>query len=789
MKKQLSLILAAVVASGAVYAEKPTVTLVDEVLTVDTLFHAKVGPGTTQTSLHLSGAHPLNVFYLTVDKTTPGLSFRVVNGEKLAGNMRVSAMSEKYSDERNLYFSGVNGDFYWTSGKASNGSSQVGTPTNATIVDGEVYKSSNGSYQFTIDENNIPRIGRLDFYRGVATCGDMTAEFHGMNEGSSNNAVTLYTHRFWGSTNQQSHAGNCAEVTAKLVDGEAYKAGRKFKLEITSEPNSTGDTAIPDDGFVLFGRGNSAGAGNTAAKAFVEKLKPGDIVEIDNAIFCDGEQIYPLQCVSGNPKNVGGGVNLNSEAERGDAKDRHPRTGIGFSADGNKIVMMVIDGRGASAGVSTGMLGDMMIYAGCHEAVNLDGGGSSTLYTRALGVRNRCSDGSERAVSNGIFAVMEGEIADQEVAEIQFADWRFFCPPLGIYTPRVFAFNAAGVMIDNDYKGYTLSCEASLGEISADGKSLYSLDAGKGVLTATVGNAKASIPVYIAESAIAPILSRVILDGKKPYTVGLQAVVGDNIVPVRAANFDWESSDTSVATVDAEGNVTAVAEGTATLTGKYGEQTVSMTVDVQFPKAPTVPMAEGPAAWKTSKSALSSLTLSALGDGLRLDYKMAATVRLPKITLQYKKDLYSRPTGLHILASDYASAPATITVNLRAANDSKNPITLTCPEIGAESTDWTINFSDIFNVDDDGIYPIYVSNIAIEPSDLANQEGFIDFSKLEVVYAGSEAVEDVAVENAAGGPAAWYDLRGVRIDPEVAAPGFYIVRNGAKVSKVVVGRK
>ena len=55
-----------------------------------------------------------------------------------------------------------------------------------------------------------------------------------------------------------------------------------------------------------------------------------------------------MEIVSGNPKNIGGGVNLNSEGERGDASARHPRTGIGVSADGNTIVMMVIDGRGAS---------------------------------------------------------------------------------------------------------------------------------------------------------------------------------------------------------------------------------------------------------------------------------------------------------------------------------------------------------------------------------------------------------------------------------------------------------
>ena len=43
--------------------------------TLDTVFHAKVGPGTTQTQLQLDGpTSSLQVFYLTVDTRTPGVS-------------------------------------------------------------------------------------------------------------------------------------------------------------------------------------------------------------------------------------------------------------------------------------------------------------------------------------------------------------------------------------------------------------------------------------------------------------------------------------------------------------------------------------------------------------------------------------------------------------------------------------------------------------------------------------------------------------------------------------------
>ena len=46
---------------------------------VDTTFHAKIGPGTTQTSLLLTGPDTtLTVFYLTVDLTDPYVDIRTV---------------------------------------------------------------------------------------------------------------------------------------------------------------------------------------------------------------------------------------------------------------------------------------------------------------------------------------------------------------------------------------------------------------------------------------------------------------------------------------------------------------------------------------------------------------------------------------------------------------------------------------------------------------------------------------------------------------------------------------
>lgn len=63
---------------------------------------------------------------------------------------------------------------------------------------------------------------------------------------------------------------------------------------------------------------------------------------------------------------------------------RHPRSAIGLSADGNTLVWMVVDGRqrGFSEGVSEHELGQLLLEAGCVRGLNLDGGGSSSLWFR-----------------------------------------------------------------------------------------------------------------------------------------------------------------------------------------------------------------------------------------------------------------------------------------------------------------------------------------------------------------------------------------------------------------------
>lgn len=742
--KKLLLCLAATTALTAVASGNLDIR--GTMFTVDTVFHAKVGPGTTQTQLRLIGGQPLDVFYLTVDKSTPGVSIRTVCAtDKLAGTARTSSMAQSKSKDGLFYFAGTNGDFFSTSGNASNGSSKIGTPTTSCIVDGEIYKTSNSNYQFSVDRDGVARVCRFNYYTGTATIGDKVTLFKGVNVMSPNNGITLYTPKFWGTANQNEYADNCNQVTAKLVEGDKFEAGGRFRLEVTSEPTTDGDTPIPTNGFVIHGRGTSKTGCNTGAKAFVGALKPGDIVEFNNIILTpEGEAIHPLNVVSGNPKNVGNGETLDTEGERGDASARHPRTSIGVSKDGNKIIMMVIDGRsGTSAGVTTSMLADVMRYAGAYEAVNLDGGGSSTLYTAALGVRNHTSDGNERAVGNAIFAVLEAP-EDTEVAEINFVDWAKNVPVLGQYRPKIYAYNKYGKLINTDYTDFTLSCEPSLGDITADGKALIAAtNAGTFALTATAPNgAKTVIPVTVVDGvAVQATIPDVLLNATRQWPVQLHSVVDGDALEVSPSAFNWQSTDASVASITEDGIAQGIADGTCSFIGTRSNQSVTVNATVQVPKdiyhhLETQPNTEN---WSIAKiSCVTAFTANA-DHSYNIDFKQTST-RGPKITLQNKISMWSHPEALSIEIDPGTTPITTLTADMVANNADRNVKIDRTYQAG--TSEYIFPISEAIDTDNLAVYPIEFRSLAIVPAGKTSINYHIDIKNIRTKY-NESTVDDV----------------------------------------------
>ena len=84
--------------------------------------------------------------------------------------------------------------------------------------------------------------------------------------------------------------------------------------------------------------------------------------------------------------------------------ERHPRTAIGWNQ--GYFFLVEVDGRqkNLSVGMTLDELSAYLVKLGCEEAMNLDGGGSATLWYNGKVQNNPC-DGQERPIANSLIVV------------------------------------------------------------------------------------------------------------------------------------------------------------------------------------------------------------------------------------------------------------------------------------------------------------------------------------------------------------------------------------------------
>jgi len=137
-----------------------------------------------------------------------------------------------------------------------------------------------------------------------------------------------------------------------------------------------------------------------------------------------------LNAVAGDYPILVGGRNIGRQylSQGGSIHDQQPRTAYGLSQDGRTLFLLCIDGRqDFSVGAYDYETAAWMLLAGAHDAVNMDGGGSSTMVTRdsvgqplRLNYSSAVADsGRERTVGShfGVFArPVPGFVNDVRVA-------------------------------------------------------------------------------------------------------------------------------------------------------------------------------------------------------------------------------------------------------------------------------------------------------------------------------------------------------------------------------------
>ena len=435
---------------------------------VDTVNHVKVGPSTTLTSLRLTGAQNLNIFYAVTDLTNPLIDMKVLKAKNtIFARQEVSGMAIDNDKDSSQYFLGVNADFF---------NMRRGNSIGSQVSDGKlVYVDNNGRTQWAWGDSRTPIMDEMKI-SCIITAGNNVMNVSGVNVEENIDDINIYSSLYGEQTDSN---GNVLEVVVCPLEDIAI--GKRVKMRVESAPTTGGRLPIPTDGYVISGSGSQ--------RFLINQIKEGDVIEVSTSVVMpNGTQITPSEVVSGYPVILRDGVTTDPVDILKHLNGLHPRTAVGNDADNTKLVVLIVDGRSeVSDGCTSKVLADIMRYVGCDDAINLDGGGSSELYVKNLGICNVPSDGKERTVANGLYAVANVPV-DNEIASIEFAQYR---PSLNVnepYTPIIYGYNKYGILVDTNVEGVKLSCDKKCGKILNKGRALQPSKEGEFLLTAKVGN-------------------------------------------------------------------------------------------------------------------------------------------------------------------------------------------------------------------------------------------------------------------------------------------------------------
>ena len=315
----------------------------------------------------------------------------VVNGASIWGTRNIK-QAEQYMQENGLRpLAGINADYF---------SFKTGIPMGYTIANGEIISKEYGGQDavgFRSDGTGF--IKWLDIQTTV-TDGEKSIDVMYINKWcqAGFDPVYLLTDKFGETTKTQSE---CIFVICTPNEGRLH-VDETMSLTVDDVFIYNGEIEIPEGKVVLL----MDTSGVSEYYDFLSRLHAGQTLTVANqAVGDDGTWKTAENAVS----SVGGRLVTNGVANSNFEAGAAPRTAVGIKADGN-IIFYTLDGRqsGYSYGAQLKTLAKRMVELGCVDALNLDGGGSTTISAWFPGkdntmVVNSPSDGYLRSVANYIF--------------------------------------------------------------------------------------------------------------------------------------------------------------------------------------------------------------------------------------------------------------------------------------------------------------------------------------------------------------------------------------------------
>ena len=274
----------------------------------------------------------------------------------------------------------INGDFY----------ANTGQPVGGVVADDRLLRSPNGKHHQLIQApDGTLSTGQIE-WRGRLVPSDLQQlELDGVNVERQRDGLVLYTSAQGPTTGANPYG---AEMLLEVVRPEGpIRIGQTTLVRIAAL-RSGGDWEIPQNGAILSGHGRS----QRALEQLWARVQAGT---------ADAEALLRLdttpdaeESIGGSPILVRGGKRWFANEDRDLYRLRNPRSMAGWAENGD-LLLVTVDGRqpGYSLGMTMTEAADLMIALGATEAINLDGGGSTT-FVAGGAVINRPSD---RAVRRG----------------------------------------------------------------------------------------------------------------------------------------------------------------------------------------------------------------------------------------------------------------------------------------------------------------------------------------------------------------------------------------------------
>ena len=299
------------------------------------------------------GSYALNITCVTADLKNKNLSFELLKHS--GGSDKTATVKDLAQKEENTVVA-INGDFFSAYKGDQNFSLGI------EVKDGELLQSHiNGDMAAGFLRENVLSFSYLT-YQGEVEAPDGTKMpiAHINKPTDYYGAVLMYTPEFNAGTSPFLPEGITAvTVTDNVVTAKGVSLG--------------GSIPIPDDGYILVIDDNMT--------PFLEyKFNLGDTVKTTIEFTPSIENVEAA---------FGGGTLLLKDGKKTqithNVAGNNPRSAIGTNDDGTVVYFITVDGRqNQSRGVSLNELADICLDLGCVNALNLDGGGSTSMVGKTL---------------------------------------------------------------------------------------------------------------------------------------------------------------------------------------------------------------------------------------------------------------------------------------------------------------------------------------------------------------------------------------------------------------------